>query len=499
MSRARLQLRAAVLAAALAALAAGCAGRRAAAPPRPAAAYDPAAPDDAGPLIAHVPLTLEPGEATEAVGPFYYEQRTADARLTGLPPLWSLFREPELERVDVHVVPPLFAYHRYGEDRNWQFLQLVRSTYQVGVDDRVTDRFLLFPFVWWQDTSDDSADYFAFFPLGGTVKGRLFRDRFDFVLFPLWLQTTRRDVVTDNYLAPIFHVRRGEGLRGWQFWPLAGWEEKAPTTRLALGDDPEVVPGHRKLNLLWPVYWRQDLGLGTVNTQRIRGALPFWWSSTSPGRDHHAALWPFFSWTDDRDEQYRQWNLPFPFVARARGAGKTLDRVWPLFSVGEKPGLRAETYLWPVYRHRRIETEDVTVERTSVLIALHRGLDETNRATGQGLRVRQGWPFYSWRRDPDGRERLQVLALFEPLRDGRGVQRNWSPLWSLYRREENPAADAASDSLLWNLWRRDRHAGVTNGSLLFGLVQYQSAPGAARRWRLLWLGPGLRPAPGDPQ
>jgi len=100
-------------------------------------------------------------------------------------------------------------------------------------------------------------------------------------------------------------------------------------------------------------------------------------------------------------------------------------------------------------------------------------------------------PFFTWRRDFDGNERLQIFAPVEPaLQNNRGIERNWSPLWSVWRWEHNPKTGAASESLLWNLYRRDTSSGVKKCSLLFGLFQYQS-DGENKRLRLFYI-PVLR-------
>ena len=44
--------------------------------------------------------------------------------------------------------------------------------------------------------------------------------------------------------------------------------------------------------------------------------------------------------------------------------------------------------------------------------------------------------------------------------DNRGIERNWSPLWSFWRSENNPQTGARSQSLLWNLYRRDSTPGI---------------------------------------
>jgi hypothetical protein len=44
----------------------------------------------------------------------------------------------------------------------------------------------------------------------------------------------------------------------------------------------------------------------------------------------------------------------------------------------------------------------------------------------------------------------------------------------LWRSEDNPRTGAASQSLLWNLYRRNTAPASKKCSLLFGLFQYQS-------------------------
>jgi hypothetical protein len=66
------------------------------------------------------------------------------------------------------------------------------------------------------------------------------------------------------------------------------------------------------------------------------------------------------------------------------------------------------------------------------------------------------------------------------------VERSLSPLWSIWRAERNAKTGANSQSLLWNLYRRDATPETKKCSLLFGLFQYQSSP-AGKRWRLFYI------------
>lgn len=74
------------------------------------------------------------------------------------------------------------------------------------------------------------------------------------------------------------------------------------------------------------------------------------------------------------------------------------------------------------------------------------------------------------------------------------IARAWSPVWSLYRSEKNPKAGAASQSLLWNLWRRDVKPGGTKTSFLFGMVKTETTKDG-RTWRWFWRKGGKEAAP----
>jgi hypothetical protein len=223
--------------------------------------------------------------------------------------------------------------------------------------------------------------------------------------------------------------------------------------------------------------------------------------SRSPQRDATTVLWPFFTWIDDRAKKYREWEGPWPFIVVARGEGKTTTRFWPLFSRAHNDTLTSDFYLWPLYKYNRLHTESLDRERTRILFYLFVDVTEKNIATGAERERMDLWPLFAWRRDFNGNRRLQILAPVEAaLPNNRGVERNWSPLWSLWRSENNPSAGATSQSLLWNLYRRETAPAAKKCSLLFGFFQYQS-DSEMKKIRLFyipvlkWHAPADRPAP----
>jgi hypothetical protein len=294
-------------------------------------------------------------------------------------------------------------------------------------------------------------------------------------MFPLYSQTYKRDVVTDNYLFPLFHSRHGDGLRGWQFWPLYGTEHKVVTTRTNIFDTVETDPGHDQHFALWPLLFWERNGIGSDNPQTNQAFLPFYNLSRSPQRDVSSYLWPLFNYTDDREKRYREWDFPWPLWVIARGEGKTITRFIPFYSWSQTADMYSESFLWPLLQHRYQHSPDLVRDRWRVAFWLYSQVDQTNIAARTSSRRTDAWPLFTHYRDHNGNTRLQILAPIEPiLPNTKSIERNWSPLWSLWRAEKNATTGSSSQSLLWNLYRRSTTSDSKKCSLLFGLFQYQS-------------------------
>ncbi len=441
-----------------------------------------------GPLFDRFSLTLEAGQRTEAVGPFYFSQQTEDAHTVAYPPFFSTVNNPALAYHEDDFLYPLLTSVHYGQERRWQLFELISFSGGQEPNGAGNSRRTIFPFYFSQhSTTDTNLNYTALFPFYGTLKNRLFRDEIHFVMFPLYSETRKKDVVTDNYLYPFGAVRHGDGLHGWKVWPLAGSEHKEVTTRTNGFGEVEVVGGHDQSFFLWPLHLRQDSGLGTDHPEKFRASIPLYSYTRSPQLDSTTVLWPFFTWMDNREKKYREWQMPWPLVIFARGEGKTTSRIFPIFSESHNAVKEDDSILWPVYTYRRIHSDPLDLKRTRVAFFLYEDTVEKNTQTGAQKRRVDVWPFFTWHRDFNGNQRLQVLALLEPAVPGNDrFERNWSPLWSLWRAETNPKTGAASRSLLWNLYRRETAPAHKKVSLLFGLFQYQ-CDGDERRTRLFYF------------
>jgi len=432
-------------------------------------------------------LTLEDGIRTEAAGPFYYSQQIDSETTWALPPFFSCDQDVGIPSHEDDFLYPLLTHIHYGLEHRWQLGQLLSFSGGQEQDEVPKNRVTIFPLYFQQRSPDTNLNYTALVPVYGRIKDRLFHDEIYFAMFPIFGETRKRDVVTDNYLYPFIHVRHGDGLAGWQFWPFVGSEHKDVTMHTNGFGDVSVVAGHDKSFILWPLHLKQDTGIGTDNPEKFRAAIPLYAYSRSPQRDSTSVLWPFFTWIDDRAKKYHEWQGPWPFVIFTRGEGKTTSRIFPLFSLSHNKELENDLFLWPLYQHHRLQSAPLERNRTQVLFYLYSKTVEKNTQTGVEKKRLDMWPFFTWHHDFNGNERLQVLALVEPaVPNNRGIERNWSPLWSLWRAEDNPKTGASSRSLLWNLYHRETAPGHKKVSLLFGLFQYQ-CDGETGRTRLFYI------------
>ena len=166
-----------------------------------------------GPLYHEFNLTLDSGRRTEIFGPLYYQQDIDDewdaTRTWAVPPLFSYLRNEELDYAVFDFLWKGLTYNRHGTEYRFQILQLWSFAGGSTQSETNIHRFTIFPIYFQQRSAIPEKNYTALVPLYGHLQGRLFNDEAKFLLFPLYGQTRKRDVITDNYLFPVFHLRHG--------------------------------------------------------------------------------------------------------------------------------------------------------------------------------------------------------------------------------------------------------------------------------------------------
>jgi hypothetical protein len=439
-------------------------------------------------LLAHeFELTLEQGIRGEVLGPIFAWEHAGERSYWGLNPLWSKESDLGGEISYFDFLYPVLTYRRYGEDARWQFFQVLNFVQSSGAESTNANRFSIFPFYLQQRSSDTNQNYTSVLPFYGKMKDRFHRDEIQFFMFPVYLESRKSDVETRNYLFPVFHTRQGNSLKGWQLWPIYGIETKGLTQRTNTIDELETVGGYEKSFALWPVFLRQKTGLGTTNEAETTALLPAFSIQRSLDRDSTSIAWPLFTYTEDRQKQYREWDFPWPLMVVARGSGKTGHRIWPLYSRFSNTNLTSGFFLWPFYKYNSYQTSLSKRERHRAMYFLYSQWKETQKDSGKTRTRMDLWPLFFRQTDFNGRRQFQVLALLEPFwPQNRAVRRCYSPLWAIWRSERDSEAQRSSHSILWNLARWETVQDNRKGSFLFGLARYH-ATSEGVRWRLFYL------------
>jgi hypothetical protein len=371
-------------------------------------------------------------------------------------PLGARAADPANGRTAWDFVWPLAAGKTFHEQKSWRaglawFYDRDRTDPESGY------RFWLLP-LWFHGRDEQGDGYAALWPLGGEIRNFLLKDRIRFALWPLWTQSSIKDVRTTDVLWPIWsRTTTPDGrLEKFRVFPL--WARSRDRGRF------------EKYSVLWPVWtharWEHPKATGTawvlfplcgrvnLNTQKGWMALP-----------------PLFQFI--RGEQLNRTFCPWPFFQRETGVREKLY-VWPLYGRRKDGAMERRFWLWPLVAHERNEWGGVRRNRWTVAPLYnnmansveaprrHRGrVGEPaggDRATPAGRRVLQSrvklWPLYSRTYDLDEPAyRLRLLDLW-PAGHPPPVVRWWAPLWRLvdYR-----ARGARRDlDVLWGLYARRR-------------------------------------------
>ena len=223
-------------------------------------------------------------------------------------PLFYWRKDTQPERLEWEVLYPLMAYSRVEEDSKFQFLQLLNFRHEGSDPKAREDRYELFP-VYASGTTETGRKYLAILPFGGSAPNWWFQDEAEFVLFPLYARFVREGAETRYFPWPILSVTSGEKRSGFRIVPLYGQDVK------------EGV--FEKRFVLWPLFLQQRTGLDGDSPEETLSILPFYVSQRSKNQERTSVLWPFFSYTEDREHRFEQWDVPWPLIQIARGEERT--------------------------------------------------------------------------------------------------------------------------------------------------------------------------------
>jgi hypothetical protein len=429
--------------------------------PALAAAADPAEPVNLWPVYERRDDRLEGAETRSGLGPVVFSSRSADANVRefGLRPFFFRRDDQAAQRVEWEALYPLMTYRRNEADWEFQLFKLINARGEGSPQAGREERSEFFPF-YFRGTTESGQKSFGILPFYGKLYEMLFWDEFDWVAFPFYAHTVGSGVERHYFPWPFLSTTRGlnpeDRISGFRFVPLFGREQK------------EGEGAYDKSFVLWPLFLRQRTGLDTPDPDEALSVLPFYVRQHSKDLDSTTVLWPFFTYTDDRQAKYRQVTAPWPLVKFAWGERRQTRQVLPFYGDDRKVlydeflfkelRFHDRTVLYPLYI--RNEQYDLTSAQIRDRILWYLYSDAREEGADGSTRRIDAWPFFWYHRDREGGVRFQTLALLEPfVPDNEYVARNYSPLWSLYTYQRNPAGEFAH-SVLWNLVRvEDTRAG----------------------------------------
>lgn len=407
---------------------------------------------------------------TDFLGPFASLREFEKHEVFSVRPFYTRF-EGEERTNQWHFLYPLFNYYDHPHGTSWHSLNLIRGgSYRGGSyrDGEVRD-FELFPLLFYRNTGEEDSSYAAVFPLGGTLKNRLFRDRIDFALWPLFVRTERRDEIRHHTPYPFIQRLSGPESRGFGVWPIYGQFER---------DNH-----YRRTWLLWPFVYHYEDRLDQEVPYVRSGFWPVYTQETAEGLESASFVWPFFGYTRKYEPRpvYSEARLLWPFWVQGRGEHRHVNRVLPLFAHETAPGYQKNWFLWPFLRIENEEFANMTTRTDSFLFLLYRG--KTHQLDDRTARSNSLWPLYGYWYDGDENRQLQLIDPFTVLfASNEVVRENWSPLFAVYRFDRR--GESRRHSLLWNLIVHQSEEGKTQRFHLGPLFDYRNQEDESR-WQIL--------------
>jgi hypothetical protein len=437
---------------------------------------------------------LDRARDRSGLGPVLWSSRSLDGDIKeyAVRPLFFWREEVANRKLEWDFLYPLMSYRRLEGDWEFQFIHFLSGRGEGSPQAGREEHRDFFPF-YFSGVRENGEKYFGVLPFWGKAYDRFFGEEWEWVMFPLYARFVRSGTETQFFPWPFISVTRGvepePAHRGFRVVPLYGQEVK------------EGV--FEKYFALWPLFLYQRTGLDGDEPEETLSILPFYVSQRSPKRDSTTILWPIFTYTDDRQQQYEMWDVAWPFFKYARGEGRQTFRLLPFYMDDHKIlrnqflfkeiRFRDRAVLYPLYVRNEEEYPDSRKVRDRILWYLYSDAREDGR-DGSSRRI-DAWPFFLYERDREGAVRFQALALLEGFMPANEwVERSYSPLWSIYTYRANAAGESVY-SFLWNLLRHEetntglsievlgplltyREAGEDSKfSLLGGLFQYEAHQG----------------------
>jgi hypothetical protein len=432
---------------------------------------------NAGPLFRSTP-DFSGNAGFQAAGPFVEHRRSPDGKaFTAVRPFWGRVQDPELERSVTDILWPLGMFRTRGNDLYWWFLPAYGHDFDTETSAS-RHRWTVFPVLFGGRSASD-IPYFAVFPVGGVIHEILGRDRVSFVLFPLYMHSQLGENRTTSVLWPIYSRTTGGQISRLRVWPLYGYSH-----------NPERW---NKQFVLWPLWTSVEYLYPNMKGDGFV-LFPLYGQVRLPDRQSRMFLPPFFKVEWGAGDHFAL-NAPWPFLQYAHTPDYEKYYLFPLAGRRRIGHDHSWFALWPVMGGRRTERPREVLTRFRIVpIWYYENLQAVRPVSRDTLpedekgeqvscsvaRYMRLWPLGVYRREGD--VSLTRIPDLWPLKNTPAIERNWAPLWTLYRREK--AEGRSSTELLWGMVRVAREEERLDWSVFPLVSSARKAEG--RSWRLLY-------------
>lgn len=323
----------------------------------------------------------------------------------------------------ISILPPLLDIFSIPGLTNYNSLQIIEfSNRRRG---RKNDKdFAIYPFIYYGTGSNKLDHYFAFFPIGGTVRSKLMMDYIHFALFPIWARYGhyRSGYEATSIFFPFFLTGKGLYKREIRIFPFYQYSE---------------FRNHfQRWSFLWPIIFYEKNFLSSQAPQHVFFIVPLYGYKVRKMAASYTLFWPFFSWGYDSQSGAREYNIVWPFVQIQNAKDPFIYKryFFPFYGI-YKFRKKSSEYITPLYfemvnRSSRYQT------RQTFLIPMVWVSEKYGANADTGLPEKRRftfkmWPFFHYYDDyEEGDFDFNFLSPLGVHGDGY-FTRIFSPFWSI--------------------------------------------------------------------
>lgn len=422
---------------------------------------------DLSPLLGR-DTTILSNDQTRALGPFIEQQRNANGdRFRAIRPFVSISDMSNGQR-RIECLWPLLTVRGDAAGYHWSALF---AWGHGSTNGSTAQRTTVFP-IYFSGTDRHGNDFHAIFPLGGHIRDFLGQDLITFWAFPLYVAFD----TGSNHAKSVL-------------WPFIAWSKGAQSERLRIF--PFYMRSrHRdwnKRSILWPFWTEAHYTNGPVTGDAFI-LFPIVGHAKLTDQTTWMFIPPLFRFSHN-DAGYRAFNCPWPFIQNQHnpdGTGRFY--IWPLWGK-KKAGSETSTFfIWPLGSHLTLSHKDQTIERRTFLPVYYServtAIVSTNsipRPPVVPSSYVKVWPLASYYREGD-RAQFRILDLW-PGKWASPIERNYAPLWTLYRRQWT--GTASEHEALWGAVRYRTESNHMTRFSLFPILSIRKDDNDTRRYSFL--------------